>query len=112
MDEPDKPLRGIVGAHPCGRPAGVLMRLSSLDQPMEQFVGINATIGAPTFLIANLSLKVCLLQGCSVSFCPCCLEFFFAQAFTGGSHCLYVIRAVDRWHRSHYRCTDSSGSSP
>ena len=36
MDEPGKPLRGIVGAHPSGRPAGVPMRLSSLDQPMEQ----------------------------------------------------------------------------
>jgi hypothetical protein len=27
MDEPGKPLRGIVGAHPCGRPAVVLALL-------------------------------------------------------------------------------------
>ncbi len=45
MDEPVKPLRGMVGAHPGGRPAGVPMRLSSLDQPMEQFVGINGVVG-------------------------------------------------------------------
>ena len=36
------PGSSIVGAHPCGRPAGVPLRLSSLDQPMEQLVGINA----------------------------------------------------------------------
>jgi hypothetical protein len=40
---------GIVGAHPCGRPAGVPMRLSSLDQPMEQLVGINAARVCPYY---------------------------------------------------------------
>jgi hypothetical protein len=51
MDEPGKTIRGIVGAHPCGRPVGIPIRLSSPDKPMEQLVRINvprpATLASP-----------------------------------------------------------------
>ncbi len=45
MDEPGKALRGVVGAHPCGRPVGVPIRLSSPDKPMEQLIGSNEWCG-------------------------------------------------------------------
>jgi hypothetical protein len=36
------PGSSIVGAHPCGRPVGVSIRLSSPDKQMEELIGINA----------------------------------------------------------------------
>ena len=44
MDEPDKPIRDIVGAMACprpgwgGRPFGIMMRLSSHEKPVEQLM--------------------------------------------------------------------------
>src|SRR6266568_968588 len=53
-----------------------------------------------------------LFQGSLATICPCHLESFFAQTFTGRCNCLYIIRAVDRWHRCHNLSTDSSGYPP
>ncbi len=39
---------GIVGAHPCGRPAEVLLHLSSPDQPMEYYLESMGASPAPT----------------------------------------------------------------
>ena len=61
MDEPGKALR-----RHSGRPAGMLIRLPSLDQPMEQSVGINGAVGwtGITVGVDELSVQYISRQSC------------------------------------------------